>query len=63
MIPIPADLADERLLSSHQIAELDNTSLKSVRRKITSGELPIVRRSAKCVRVGDWRAAREVDAA
>ena len=62
---LPPDLLDERLLSANQIAELECTSVKSVRRKMASRALPVVRLSANCVRVrvGDWRAVRKVGTA
>ena len=61
---LPPDLLDERLLSVDEIAELDRTSIKSVRRKIASGKLKALKLSTNCVRVRvrDWRAARSTPA-
>jgi hypothetical protein len=58
---IPTDLIDDRMLSVHQIAALDGTSVDTVRREIKRGVLKATRLSPRRlgVRTSEYRRSRE----
>jgi len=61
---LPPDLLEDRMLSPEAVAELEGTSVKTVRRDIKAGRLPAVRlsRNRIGIRVSAWRAARSTPA-